>query len=51
MDDNLINNSLLEVSRALQPLSAVTDATKATELMKELGTNYLRRNLQVSLFH
>ena len=37
MENNVLNNSLLEVSRALYPLSAVTDAAKATELMKKLG--------------
>jgi hypothetical protein len=37
MENNLLNNSLLEVSRALRPLSAVNDASKATDLMRKLG--------------
>jgi hypothetical protein len=34
---NLLNNTLLEVSRALQPLSSVNNAAKATDLMRKLG--------------
>ena len=36
-DDNLLNSALLEISRAIHPLSDVTNAAKATDLMKKLG--------------
>ncbi|HNF71813.1 MAG TPA: hypothetical protein PLP34_05340, partial [Chitinophagaceae bacterium] len=36
-DNNILNRTLLEISRALQPLSSVDNAAKATSLMKSLG--------------
>lgn len=37
MDDNVLNSALLEVSRALKPVSEVDTAAEATALMKNLG--------------
>ncbi len=36
-ENNVLNSTLLEISRAFQPLSEITNASKATDLMKKLG--------------
>ncbi len=36
-ENSILNTSLLEVARAIHPLSEITNAAKATDLMKKLG--------------